>query len=859
MDVFVEEKSKEQILPRGATWSVHKFGGTCVGNWERIQNVAKIIVEDPSPHKVAVVSAMSKVTDMMYDLLNKAQSRDDSYVAALETIHQKHRETAIALLDDDDDHHDLSNFLSVLESDIQNLRAMLRAIYIAGHATETFEDWVAGHGELWSAQMLASAVRKRGLPCVWMDAREVLVVHPTNKQQVDPDYQASGERLDKWYEKHPSDTIIVTGFIASTPENIPTTLKRDGSDFSAAIMGALFLAKKVTIWTDVDGVYSADPRKVSEAVVLKTLSYQEAWEMSYFGANVLHPRTTMPVMRYNIPITIRNVFNVGAPGTMIGRSSLPDLAEEAEPVPYNSTDSLVKGFATIDNIALVNVEGTGMVGVPGTASEIFEAVKGVGANVVMISQASSEHSVCFAVPEKEADTVYRSLMSKFRKELEAGRLSNVEVVKNCSILAAVGQRMASTPGVSATLFTALAKANINVRAIAQGCSEYNITVVVRQEDSIRALKAVHSRFYLSKTPLAVGLVGPGLIGKTLLDQLKDQVATLKNEFNIDLRVMGIMDSKTMCLDQSGLDLSKWRKLLAEKGEAADSAKFTAHVKDNHFIPNTVIIDCTASAKVADNYFQWLSKGIHIITPNKRANSGPFDQYVRLRALQRQSYTHYFYEATVGAGLPIISTLRGLLETGDRIQKIEGIFSGTLSYIFNNFDGSKSFSQIVTEAKAAGFTEPDPRDDLSGMDVARKVIILAREAGLHLELDEIPIQSLVPKPLRELTTAEEFLDKLPDYDQEMEAQRADADAAGQVLCYVGVVDVLANEGRVELQRYPKSHAFAQLSGSDNIIGFTTRRYLKQPLIVRGPGAGAEVTAAGVFSDLLRLASYLGAPS
>jgi aspartokinase/homoserine dehydrogenase 1 len=338
-----------------------------------------------------------------------------------------------------------------------------------------------------------------------------------------------------------------------------------------------------------------------------------------------------------------------------------------------------------------------------------------------------------------------------------------------------------------------------------------------------------------------------------------QVATLKNEFNIDLRVMGIMDSKTMCLDQSGLDLSKWRKLLAEKGEAADSAKFTAHVKDNHFIPNTVIIDCTASAKVADNYFQWLSKGIHIITPNKRANSGPFDQYVRLRALQRRSYTHYFYEATVGAGLPIISTLRGLLETGDRIQKIEGIFSGTLSYIFNNFDGSKSFSQIVTEAKAAGFTEPDPRDDLSGMDVARKVIILAREAGLHLELDEIPIQSLVPKPLQELTTAEEFLDKLPDYDQEMEAQRADADAAGQVLCYVGVVDVLANEGRVELQRYPKSHAFAQLSGSDNIIGFTTRRYLKQPLIVRGPGAGAEVTAAGVFSDLLRLASYLGAPS
>ncbi|KAF8405826.1 hypothetical protein HHK36_007903 [Tetracentron sinense] len=388
---------------------------------------------------------------------------------------------------------------------------------LAGHATESFSDFVVGHGELWSAQMLSSVIRKHGMDCNWMDTRDVLVVNPTSSNQVDPDLLESEARLEKWFSKNPSKIIIATGFIASTPENIPTTLKRDGSDFSAAIMGALFRARQVTIWTDVDGVYSADPRKVSEAVILSTLSYQEAWEMSYFGANVLHPRTIIPVMRYGIPIVIRNIFNLSAPGTMICQPS--DIENE----DGQRLESPVKGFATIDNLALVNVEGTGMAGVPGTASAIFGAVKDVGANVIMISQASSEHSVCFAVPEKEVNAVAEALQSRFRQALDAGRLSQVEVIPNCSILAAVGQKMASTPGVSSTLFSALAKANINVRAIAQGCSEYNITVVLKREDCIRALRAVHSRFYLSKTTIAMGIIGPGLIGSTLLDQLKDQI------------------------------------------------------------------------------------------------------------------------------------------------------------------------------------------------------------------------------------------------------------------------------------------------------------------------------------------------
>ncbi|KAJ0437308.1 putative homoserine dehydrogenase, Aspartate kinase [Helianthus annuus] len=848
-DVSTPEVSMESSIVKGETWSIHKFGGTCVGTSQRIQNVANIVMDDSSERKLVVVSAMSKVTDMMYDLIEKAQSRDDSYLLALDAVFEKHKLTALDLLDGEE----LASFLSTLTLDINNLKAMLRAIYIAGHGTESFSAFVAGHGELWSAQILSSVLRKGGVDCTWMDTRDVLIVTPAGSNQVDPDYEESEQRLDNWLSKNPSKVVVATGFIASTPQNIPTTLKRDGSDFSAAIMGALFRARQVTIWTDVDGVYSADPRKVSEAVILNTLSYQEAWEMSYFGANVLHPRTIIPVMQYDIPIVIRNIFNLSAPGTKICRE--PVLENEEK----QTLETYVKGFATIDNLALVNVEGTGMAGVPGTASAIFGAVKDVGANVIMISQASSEHSVCFAVPEKEVKAVAKALEARFRQALNAGRLSQIAVIPNCSILAAVGQKMASTPGVSATLFNALAKAKINVRAIAQGCSEYNITVVVKREDCVRALRAVHSRFYLSKTSIAVGIIGPGLIGATLLNQLRDQAAVLKEKSKIDLRVMGIIGSKKMLLSDTGINLFAWKELLKEKGEKADLNKFAHHVHGNHFIPNTVLVDCTSSTEVADHYHDWLYTGIHVITPNKKANSGPLDKYLKLRALQKQSFTHYFYEATVGAGLPIMHTLRDLLQTGDKIIRIEGIFSGTLSYIFNNFVDTRAFSEVVMEAKAAGYTEPDPRDDLAGTDVARKVIILARECGLDLELSDIPVQSLVPDPLKETASVDDFMQQLPSFDSDIATKRQAAEDAGEVLRYVGVVDVNNQKGAVELKRYKKQHPFAQLSGSDNIIAFTTERYNKQPLIVRGPGAGAQVTAGGVFSDILRLASNLGAPS
>ena len=427
-----------------------------------------------------------------------------------------------------------------------------------------------------------------------------------------------------------------------------------------------------------------------------------------------------------------------------------------------------------------------------------------------------------------------------------------------SILAAVGQQMASTFGVSAILFSALARASVNVRAIAQGCSEYNLTVVVDGKSSVKALRAVHSRFYLSETPIAVGLIGPGLIGATLLKQMASQMKKLSAEFNIDLRVLGIADTKIMLLSESGIDLNNWEAELAKNGQPADLDLFTNHIQAD-YIPNTVVIDCTASEAVAGRYLDWIGRGIHVVTPNKKANSGPLSRYRALRETQRSTYTHYLYEATVGAGLPVMTTMRGLLETGDKIVRIEGILSGTLSYIFNSLKPGVKFSDVVKDAKAKGYTEPDPRDDLSGTDVQRKVVILGRESGLAVEMADVPVMSLVPAALRNAKTVEEFMAKLPDFDGEIAAQAQAAAAAGEVLRYVGIVDPGPLGSRVELRRYPASHPFASLTGSDNMLSFRTTRYATNPLIVRGPGAGAEVTAGGVFADLLRLAAYLGAPS
>ena len=824
---------------------------------DRINDIVDFLKSDTdSTSKVAVVSAMgshptspTKVTDLLLNMVSKSSKQDPTFVEDLDALQEKHVQAATALLSKGEE---LDAFLEGLNSDIQDLTSMLKAISIAGMCTEAYEEFIVGHGELWCARLMTARCRQLGISVRFMDAREVLVVSPTaDGLSVDVHYNRSDANLDAWCQKNGSpEVIIATGFIAKTPSGQVTTLKRNGSDYSATIMGALFRSGKITIWSDVDGVYSADPRVVRDAVCLDHLTYNEAWELSYFGAQVLHPRTTIPAMKFNIPISTRNFFNREAKGSLISR----DFHDDAI-----SGSSGVKGLASIQKVALVNVEGAGMIGVPGTAAAIFECMRDANINTIMISQASSEHSVSFAVREADAKAAVKALRKRFADSITAGRIQSIDAEENCCVLSAVGHGMANTPGVSATFFAALAKANVNIKAIAQGSSEYNVTCLVSQDDAVRSLRAAHSRFYQKSLPIGVALVGPGLIGSTFLSQLKDQAQKLQDEYHLDVRILAIATSKKMVLNESGIDLDAWREELESKSLDLDYDALADHLARNS-IPSTVILDCTASDEPPKQYLKWMKKGVHVITPNKKLNSGDLEQYQALKKHQRSSFTHFFYEGTVGAGLPVIATLQHLVGSGDKIKRIEGIFSGTLSYIFNTFGtDDRSFSEVVVAAKNAGYTEPDPRDDLAGMDVARKVTILARECGLDLKLENVPIQSLVPEPLQSCSSADEYIQRLPEFDGDMQKLLEDAEQAGECLRFVGVVDPTNKTGSVELRRYPKDHPFAQLSGSDNIISFTTERYSEQPLIIRGPGAGAAVTAGGVFSDLLRLSAYLGAPS
>lgn len=820
-------------------WTVHKFGGTSVANSERYRKVAQIVRSQSSlsgnpTRQAVVVSAMSKVTDALIELTELAVKQDDSYLAKLKTLLEKHVSTLVELIPAGGD------FVERLHADFRMIEEVLRAAWLTRTCSERTVELIAGHGEIWSAQLLCNYLNSLGVNATWLDAREVLVVNP-GESSVAVDWEVSQAKADAWFAKRTEDFIVITGFVASSPDGIPTTLKRNGSDFSGSIFGKLLQAREIIIWTDVDGVLSADPRLVPEAVVLDELSYQEASELAYFGAKVVHPATMSPAIEDGIPIWIRNTFKPTLPGSRIGNTS-----------PAKKTQTPIKGFATIDGMALVNVEGTGMIGVPGVAQRIFGALREVGVSVVMISQASSEHSICFAIPSAQAALAKKTVEHAFFAELHHGQIQTVDVSADCSILAAVGDAMVDHPGVAGKFFGALGKAGVNIRAIAQGSSERNISAVVDRVDSQRALRAVHSAFYLSHQTLSVGLIGPGLIGGTLLDQLSEQAEKLRRDFKIDLRVRGILSSKKMFLNEQSIELKDWKKTWSDGGEPADLDRFISHIKADH-LPHAVIIDATSSGEIPKFYPKWIRRGLHLITPNKKANTMSIEFYRELAQSARERGRHYLYETTVGAGLPIINTLRDLVQTGDRVEKIEGILSGTLSYIFNTYDGTRAFSEVVLEAKARGYTEPDPRDDLSGRDVARKLVILAREMGLGVELSDVQIESLVPESLRDVGV-DEFLKQLPQHDTAMKSLLA----KGEVLRYVGKISE-AGKLSVSLSRYPSSHAFARLSGSDNIVAFTTARYHSQPLIVQGPGAGPQVTAAGVFGDLLRLASYLGTSS
>jgi bifunctional aspartokinase / homoserine dehydrogenase 1 len=819
---------------------VHKFGGSSVADAECIARVAGIIEADPHPRLAVVLSACKGVTDALLDLVALAEAQDATYLQKLGALRTRHTAIASQLLP----RAAAANpFIEQLEADCTDIAGILHTVSLIRSAAHNIRDLVAGYGEIWSTRLFAALLAERAKsapPVRWIDARKAVVVEwgPLGPAVQWTESQAA---IDALVPADFGGTLVITGFIAAKKNGVQTTLGRNGSDFSASIFGALLDAREIVIWTDVDGVLSADPRRVPDAKVIDSLSYSEAMELAYFGAKVIHPQTMAPAVSREIPILIKNTFAAHKPGTLIC----------ARPTSTHK----VKGITTIDAVALVNLEGAGMIGVPGTAQRLFGALNEAAISVILISQGSSEHSICCAVPEREAAAAEEVVRRAFAIELREGQIQRVEVSKECAILAVVGDGMAGSHGVAAKVFGTLADATVNVRAIAQGASERNISVVIEAKHSTRALRAVHAGFYLSRHTISIGLIGRGHVGGALLGQLASQLARLRRDAQLDLRVRGILASRQMLLAGREIDPGAWRDAFQAGAQPADIAAFTRHVHAEH-LPHAVIIDCSANAEVARHYHDWLAAGIHVVTPNKKANSGPLDYYESLKEARREGGTHYLYEATVGAGLPVIQTLWDLRETGDEVRSIEGIFSGTLAYLFNVYDGQQPFSAIVGTAKQKGYTEPDPRDDLSGTDVARKLIILAREVGLKLELKDVAVESLVPAALTDCS-ANEFLARLPEFDAAIAARHAEAAAAGRVLRYVGRLDAAAGRATVGLMQLERRHPFANIALTDNVVRFETRRYCDNPLIVQGPGAGPEVTAGGVFGDLLRLCAYLGA--
>ncbi len=804
-----------------SNWTVHKFGGTSVADAECFRRVTRLLHAESGPRQAVVVSAMGGMTNSLLALITAAESGRQELQTGIDAIRQRYADTAAELLRDTAARQAL---LDVFERDLNDTADILNAVALVGSAAQRSRDVVAGYGEIWSTRLLAAFLRQErpqdplGRQISWVDAREILVVE---HGELGPAvlWERSQQLVADKFPQDEQAIAIITGFIATDSEGLHTTLGRNGSDFSASIMGALLKAGSITIWTDVSGVMSADPNRVPEAAVIPELTYNEAMELAYFGAKVIHPQTMSPAVQHGIPIYIKNTFRPEDTGSMIS-----------------------------------NLEGTGMIGVPGTADRLFGALRTAGISVILISQASSEHSICFAVPGDMAGPVDAVVRRAFAVELEQNQIQSVDIRPDCSIIAVVGDGMAGVPGIASRFFSTLANAGINIRAIAQGSSERNISAVISADVATRALRAAHAGFYLSTETLSVGLIGPGNVGSTLLAQMAAQIGHLKKDFNLDFRVRGIATSSRMLLAERSVDLDNWRNDLEQHGEALDWDRFETHVNAEH-LPHKVMVDCTASDAIAARYADWFEAGMHVVTANKKAQSGPLAYYEQLRSSRRAGNAHFLYESSCGAGLPVIHTLRDLKETGDEILGIEGIFSGTLAYLFNVFDGSKTFSAIVREARDNGYTEPDPRDDLSGMDVARKLIILARELGMQLELTDIEIESLVPAEL-ESGSIEEFLDQLNSYDDGMLQRYQAATEAGQVLRYVGS---LSKDGRaaVRLEALSADHSFAHINLTDNIVRFVSARYSDNPLVVQGPGAGPDVTAAGVFADLLRLARYLGA--
>ena len=816
---------------------VLKFGGTSVGTVSSINSVISIITENYNKNlsQVVVSSALSGVTNKLIVMGKLAAESNDSYLETLKEIENRHYDVVKALIDVKSQSKVFAN-LKIVFNELEDL---LHGIFLIKEVSVRTLDLVVSFGERLSNYILAEILTIKGIAANYVDAR-TLIKTDNNFGNARVNFEVSNQLIASHFTSNSSVIQIVTGFISSTDKNETTTLGRGGSDYTAAILGAALDVEVIEIWTDVDGILTSDPRVVKKAFTLPTVSYIEAMEMSHFGAKVIYPPTVQPAFAKSIPIRIKNTFNPSFEGTLISNKA-------------ESGNFIIKGISSIGDTALLNVQGGGMVGITGISGRLFSALARQQVNVILITQASSEFSISLAVDPIDSERAKEVIEEEFAHEIRGNKIEPVVIETGLSVVAVIGENMKENSGISAKLFSALGMNGVNVKAIAQGSSEYNISVVVKKSDLSKSLNALHEAFFLSDVKtLNLYIVGLGLIGKTLIKQIQNQSEYLAKKHSLTINLVGLANSKKMLLSNVSIEIENWEENWEKNGTETNLAEFVNTIK-SYNLPNCVFVDNTSSKEVVTHYNDLLAASVSIVTPNKLANSGTYAEYKQLRKLAKKHGVKFLYETNVGAGLPVINTLEDLLTSGDEIIRIEAILSGTLSFIFNSFKEGVRFVDIVKEAKEKGFTEPDPRDDLSGMDVARKILILARDSGLELEPKDIEVENILPKSCNEAKTVDDFFVELENENQFFENRRKQAENEGKLLRFIATLE--NGKASVTLRAVDAAHPFYSLSGSDNIISFTTERYKERPLVIKGPGAGAEVTAAGVFADIVKVFHYL----
>jgi len=817
---------------------IYKFGGSSLGSAGRIRNVADIIAGAfDHDNLIVVVSALQGVTDLLHDSALKAGSGESDYRAILEQLEKRHLDISGELFSGTLP----ETFSAAISSGFSELNDILHGVFLLRELSGKSLAHVLGFGERLSARIVSSYLHQRNIDAYYLDARK-LIVTDTNYADARVDARASELQIQKQLASF-AGVPVVTGFIAAAPDGSATTLGRGGSDYTASILGAALGAAEICIWTDVDGFFSADPRRVRDARILPFISYAEAMELSHAGARVLHPLAVQPAMKAGIPLLIKNSFNPSAEGTRVEGARLSSEISRALPVT---------GLTSINNIVLLNMSGSGMVGVPGIASRLFSRLARHRINIIFISQASSEQSITLAINPAQAPDAKKILEEEFSVEIASRQVDPLAIRRNLAMIAVVGNNMSGHAGVSAQLFETLGKNGINVIAVAQGANEMNISLVVDSNDEDKALNCIHESFFLSQRKVHLFIAGTGTIAKSLIGQIRAHRRNLQEESDLDVVVCGMANTATIALDDEGIDLDAWQHALTPRTEKRGIAGYMEIIREKN-LHNTIFVDCTASKEVAEIYPELLLANISVVTANKLGMAGSWPLYRSIRDAQRKSNARFLYETNVGAGLPIINTLNDLKNSGDKIISIDGVLSGTLSFIFNELRKGGRFSEIVRRAKEAGYTEPDPRDDLSGADFARKFLILGRELGFTLEFSDVLVESLVPEEYRGEMPVGEFLDRLSSVDNWYAEESEKAAADGMTIAYAG--GIKDGKASIGVKRVPLSSPIAGLSGSENMVVFTTDRYHATPLVVRGPGAGGEVTAGGVFADILRIASYL----